>query len=278
VDQSTFYLENARLQHERTINEELPRRQEQTEEAVVRAQIALERAQATLPSSLEEKRISLQKLKFSLQQEEEQYAKLKADRELMIVEAPAAGILYYGQCERGTWPMVQTIAKQLRPKGSVPPNQVIMTIVGEGPAFIRVTVPEAELRFAKAETKGVAVPTAYPHQELPAVSAGVDPIPIADGQFDGRVGFQLEQGALPIVAGMTCTVKLTGYSKDDALAVPTSAIFSEEADDSQKYVLIHKEGSEPEKRSVTTGEVGGEKTEVTSGLAAGDQILLKKPE
>lgn len=278
VDQSTFFLENARLQHERTINEELPRRQEQTEEAVIRAQIALERAQATLPSSIEEKKISLQKLQFSLKQEEEQYAKLKSDRELMVVEAPAAGIVYYGQCERGAWPMGQTIAKQLRPKGSVAPNQVLMTIVGEGPAFIRVTVPEADLRFAKAETKGVAIPTAYPHQRLPAVSGGVDPIPISDGQFDGRVGFQLEPGALPIVAGMTCSVKLTGYSKPDALAVPTSAIFSEEADETQKYVLLYQEGAEPQKRGVTTGEVSGERTEITSGLAAGDKILLKKPE
>lgn len=278
VEQSEFYLESARLQHERTINEELPRRQEQTEEAVTRAAIALERAQATLPSSIEEKKISLQKLQFALKQEEEQFAKLKADRELMIVEAPAAGILYYGQCERGAWPMGQTIAKQLRPKGNVAPNQVIMTIVGEGPAFIRVTVPEADLRFAKAETKGVAIPTAYPQTRLPAMSAGVDPIPIADGQFDGRVGFQLEQGALPIVAGMTCKVNLTGYFKADALAVPTSAIFSEEADDSQKYVLLYKEGAEPEKRTVTTGEVSGERTEITAGLAAGDKILLKKPE
>jgi multidrug resistance efflux pump len=278
VEQSSFYLENARLRHERTISEELPRQQEQTEEAVVRAQIALERAQATLPSSIEEKRISLQKLQFSQQQEEEQYAKLKADRELMVVEAPAAGIVYYGQCERGTWPMGQTIAKQLRPRGNVAPNQVLMTIVGEGPAFIRVTVPEADLRFAKAENRGFAIPTAYPQQRLPAISGGVDPIPIADGQFDGRVDFQLEQGAVPIVAGMNCTVKLTGYSKPDALAVPTSAIFSEEADDTQKYVLLYKEGTEPEKRSVIVGEASGEKTEITSGLAAGDRILLKKPE
>lgn len=278
VEQSEFFLQSARERYQRTINEQLPRQREQTEEAVVRAEIALQRAQATLPSSIEEKRISLEKLKFTQQNQEEDFARLKADRELMIVEAPADGIVYYGHCERGNWPMSQTIAKQLRKGGNVPPNQIVMTIVGEGPAFLRVTVPEASLRFARAGTKGVAIPTAYPHTRLPAESSGVQPIPVADGQFDGRVGFELKQGDLAIVPGMNATVKLTGYSKADALAVPTSAIFSEEQDDSQKYVLVYKEGAEPEKRTVTVGEVSGDKTEIVKGVAAGDKILLKKPE
>lgn len=278
VDQTEFFLQSARERHQRTINEQLPRQKEQTEEAVVRAEIALQRAQATLPSSVDEKRIALQKLKFSHENQEREFARLKADRELMVVEAPADGIVYYGHCERGSWPMSQTIAKQLRQGGNVQPNQVVMTIVGEGPAFLRVTVPEASLRFAKAGAEGVAIPTAYPQTKLPARSLGMDPIPVADGQFDGRVGFDLKQGDLPIVPGMNASVKLTGYSKADALAVPTSAIFGEEEDDSQKYVLVYKEGAEPEKRTVTIGEASGDRTEVTSGLAAGDKILLKKPE
>ena len=278
VEQTEFFLQNARERHQRTVNEQLPRQREQTEEAVVRAEIALRRAQATLPSSVDEKRIALEKLKFSHANQERQLGRLKGDRELMVVKAPADGIVYYGHCERGNWPMSQTIAKQLRQGGNVQPNQVVMTIVGEGPAFLRVTVPEASLRLAKTGAEGVAIPTAFPQTRLPARSLGMDPIPVADGKFDGRVAFDLKQGGLPIVAGMNANVKLTGYFKADALAVPTSAIFSEELDDSQKYVLVYKEGAEPEKRSVTIGEASGDRTEVTEGLAAGDQILLKKPE
>ena len=60
--------------------------------------------------------------------------------------------------------------------------------------------------------------------------------------------------------------------------MPTSAVFSEELDETQKYVYVARDEGDPEKRTVTTGHASGDKTEITSGLAAGDKVLLKKPE
>jgi multidrug resistance efflux pump len=278
VDQAKFFLEGARIRHERTINENIPRQKEQVQDGAERAKINLQKAEATLPRSLEQKRIDVQKLQHAQADLEKKFNDLKADLELLTVKAPAAGIVYYGHCERGSWPTGSTIAKQLRKGGSVAPNQVIMTIVGEGSAFVRVNVPEKELRFTKPGVEGTATPAAFPNARLPAKVAAVDAIPISDGTFDGRVMFKMEKGSLPIVPGMNCSVKLAGYAKSDALTVPSSAVFAEELDDSQRYVYVAKEGADPEKRSVKVGHASGDKTEIVEGLAAGDKILLKKPE
>jgi multidrug efflux pump subunit AcrA (membrane-fusion protein) len=107
--------------------------------------------------------------------------------------------------------------------------------------------------------------------------AGVESIPVSAGKFDGKVEFLMDDGALPLVPGMNAKVKLTGYENNAALTVPTSAIFSEEADETQKYVYVFVDGGEPEKRTVETGNVSGENTEITGGLEEGEQILLEKP-
>ncbi|REJ93788.1 MAG: HlyD family efflux transporter periplasmic adaptor subunit [Planctomycetota bacterium] len=278
AEQTEFFTEGARLRYERQIKEELPREEERQKDALERATIAYARAKETLPRSLEEKRIELEKLRHARQEAEENFEQLQADRELMVVEAPADGIVYYGHCDRGSWPVSATIAKQLRTGGSVSANQVVMTIVTPGPAFVRVNIPEAQLRHVQPGATGVVVPTAFPDVRLPAVVKDVESIPISDGTFDGRIEFEMDRGDVQLVPGMNCTVRITVVNKPDALTAPKTAVFTEELDDSQKYVYVAVEEGEPEKRSVAVGETSGEEVEILSGLEAGEKILLKKPE
>lgn len=278
VDRAKFFLEGARIRFDRQINEEIPRQREVVQDAAERASLSLQKAQATLPRSLEQKRIDFKKLQKGQADLEKKFADLQTDLELLTVKSPAAGIVYYGQCDKGAWPTSSTVAKQLRKGGSVAPNQIVMTIVGEGPAFVRVEVPEKDLRWMKPGLEGTVTPAAFPDARLPARLAAIDPIPLGGSKFDGKVAFKLEKGEVPLVPGMSCSVKLTAYYKADALTVPTSAVFSEELDDTQKYVYVAKDEGAPEKRTVKAGQASGDKTEIVSGLAAGDKVLLKKPE
>jgi multidrug efflux pump subunit AcrA (membrane-fusion protein) len=260
VERGQFFLENARIRNERTINEDIPRQKESHQETAARAALALEKAQATLPRSLEQK-----------------FAELQKDRERMELKAPAAGIVYYGSCERGSFPASATVAKQLRKGGVLSPNQVVMTILTPGSSFVRVDIPEKDLRHVKPGTAGTVTPTAFPDARLPARVAAIDPIPIKDGTFDGKIEYQMEAGQLPLQPAMNCSVKLTAYSKPDALTVPASAVFSDDLDETKKHVYFAKEEGKHEKRDVKVGLTSGDKTEIVSGLAAGDKILLKKP-
>lgn len=278
VDQSKFSLEFTKIRSDRTINEQIPRQKVEMTDAAERAAIAHQKALATIPRSVEEKRIALQKQKFAYARQEHELAKLQADRELMVVEAPAAGIVYYGQCERGKWTTGDSMARQLRKGGNLSPNQVIITIVAPGPGFVRTEVPEASVRFITSGTAATIVPTAFPRMRIAGKFQSIDPIPISDGSFDGKVAITGDTGGASIVPGMKCAIKVAAYSRTDALAVPSSAVFSEDADKDQKYVYLYIKDAEPKKQSVEVGETSGDRTEILSGLSAGDQILLKKPE
>ena len=99
-------------------------------------------------------------------QSEEKLHRLLADRELMTVDAPADGIVYYGKLSRGKPGDAAAMADVLRPHGAIPPNQVVMTVVEPRPMCIRTTVPESHLHDLRPGLQGTAVPTGYPDLEL----------------------------------------------------------------------------------------------------------------
>ena len=77
--------------------------------------------------------------------------------------------------------------------------------------------------------------------------------------------------------GMTCELKLVGYDKADALLAPAKAVFHEDDDEDLRYVYVQR-GDEAVKQSVTVGRSKGDDVEIVEGLAAGDVILLEKPD
>ena len=60
----------------------------------------------------------------------------------------------------------------------------------------------------------------------------------------------------------------------DVLAAPSQSIVQE---NENKYVYIINEAGEPERVEITTGIYGDNGVEITSGLQAGDQILISPP-
>ena len=274
LEHSKFFAEAAqhRLNHDLQID--LPRQRVQTENAAVRAAIAFERARATLPASLQQKRIDVKKLTLAAAKADENLADLKADRELMTVKSPAAGIVRYGECERGKWTNAAEIEGQLREGGKVVADMILFTIVSGERMQIRVEIPEDKLHLCTPGKTGTAIPKGFPKLRLAATLDEVNLIALREGVFDGRISYTGD--APQITAGMSCTVKLTASANERALSVPTSAIFSEPGNDEvQSVYVVVGEGSE--KRSVKTGHEQGDRTEILEGLKAGEKILLEKP-
>ena len=279
VNRSEYFLELAKTRHSKSLDYDIPRERQRVEESAAREKIALRKAEATLPRSLDKQRIELAKVEHAHEKLEEKLDQLKADRDLLTVTAPADGVVYYGQSDRGKWTTATTVRKQLRPGGSVTANSVIMTIVGDGPGFVRIDVPEKDYRHVKPGTKATVKPTAFPDTEVPGECTSVGPVPFKAGTFDGRVSFKNgEDGPTPIV-GMTCKVTVTPYEKKEAITVPEKAVFGSDDD---KHVYVQEGGERKtatvtKKVSVTIGKTSGGKTEITRGLSEDDVILLEKP-
>jgi len=275
VERVAFGLEMARIKAEQTLKVDLPRQDVTTRDAAARQAIALAKAKATLPVAASKKRLELDKLKTDQAKAAEKLAKLKKDRETMVVKAPADGIVYYGSCVRGNWPK---LGQTLERGAALKPNDVVLSIVAPRPLFVRAVVPEDQLEKLSAGIEGKATPVGYPSLSLKAKVEAVSEVPITAGNFEAKVAVDLPKEAAAIVPGMNCTLKLVSYLKKDALTVPAAAVFTDEADGEATFVFVRKADGTPEKRPVTVGRKADSKAEVLKGLSKGDVVLTERPE
>ena len=98
-----------------------------------------------------------------------------------------------------------------------------------------------------------------------------------------RVAGRLEAGGLRRVAlavpdnaavGSTWSVSLAGEGGASRLRVPLRAVLIAEATGSGHVLRLARDGRSVEQVAVTLGALQGEAIEVTSGLAAGDRVIV----
>jgi multidrug efflux pump subunit AcrA (membrane-fusion protein) len=136
----------------------------------------------------------------------------------------------------------------------------------------------AEKELGRVPVKAVAkiMPRAFPEPPLAGQVRSVSTVPIGPGRFDAVVDLTDERPHL--VAGMEADIRVVADFRPEVLAVPRKGVFTDDLDDAKRYVLVVPEaGQEPVKRTVAVGRSNDELTEITAGLAAGEEILLDKP-
>jgi multidrug resistance efflux pump len=279
VDAATFYVKSAEARRRDTLGTSLPRQEQMLKEAAAKAAVAFDKAKATLPLALNQKRLALEKLKYDSEKADERLARLKRDRNAMTVAAPVDGIVYYGKCVRGQWPAAQAMSARLVRGGMLQPEEVVMTIIDPRGLFVRATVEEKDLAGIQPGAKTKIAPAAMSDEKLAGRIDQINSVPVAPGSFEAKVTLDGVPAAIAqkLMPGMACTVKVTPYSKSDAVAVPASAVHTDEMDDDKCYVLVPNKTGKPDRRTVRTGKTSNGKIEILEGLQDGDEVLLDKP-
>ncbi|MGO9465208.1 MAG: efflux RND transporter periplasmic adaptor subunit [Isosphaeraceae bacterium] len=282
VENSEFALKETELHRDQTLKVDLPRQEERAREGAVKHAIDLEKARATLPLNLNQKRLAAAKLKHELAKGAEKLADLRHDREAMTVHAPADGLVYFGRCDHGHWTSAAAVSSKLHKGGTIMPDEVFMTIVAPRPLDIRATIEEKDLAALtqRALLKGLVTSTLDPARRLPARLSSVVPVPHEAGKFEAVIAVEIGEDLALLRPGMACSIKFVPYRKDDALTVPATAVFEDESDDALfHYVYLARadRNARHPRRRVTTGKTAEGKTEILAGLAEGDEILTAKP-
>ena len=281
VEVAEFYLKEAELHRNQALKVDLPRQEQHVRENALKLAIELDKARALLPLNLNQKRLTLAKLRHEQVKSSEKLADLRRDRDEMTVHAPADGLVYYGRPERGQW-SAAAIAPKLHKGGVIAPDEVFITIVAPRPIGVRAIVDEKDLHALSQprELKGVVTPAFDPDQRLPARLTAVLTVPREAGKFEAFIAVDIGEDKAAIKPGMACTVKFVPYRNDDALTIPSTAVFSDDsAEIITNYVYLAKperDGKFP-KQWVKTGKTFGGKTEILEGLSQGDEILASKP-
>jgi RND family efflux transporter MFP subunit len=270
LENAEFFLRGTRLRTERTLTTDLPRREEAAQLAATKADLAWEKAREQLPLQLRQKELALEKQRFDDNRAQEKLADLEKDLALVTIKAPAAGVVYYGRYVRGQWSGPQATA--YLKGGTLPANDVVLTIISNGRLFLHAELEEKEVGDLKAGQASRISPARFPGRKLSGRVHRVTAVP-QGGKFEVVVAFA-DESPSGIVPGLTGTAKIVTSEKENALTVPTSAVF-EDPDTEMSYVFIP--GEKPKKRSVKTGLVAGDKTEIVEGLSEGEEILTAKP-
>jgi multidrug resistance efflux pump len=274
VEAAEFRLETVKIDHDRVLNVDLPRKDQTIKDLAQKQSLAWQKAQAVLPLELNQKRLALRKLELEREKSAERQYQLEADRAAMTVRAPADGIVYHGQYTQGQWNTATASAK-LRRNGSVQANDVFMTVVSPQPRLVRATVEEKDLHSLRTDLTGEATPVGYPDLKLPARLIQLSLAPRGAGNFEAKLAIEPSSKEASLLPGMACTVKFVIYRNDSALVAPAAAVFRDAAEDSA-YVYVANNG-QPHKTSVKTGKTSSGKTEIVAGLKAGDEIYMARP-
>jgi multidrug efflux pump subunit AcrA (membrane-fusion protein) len=266
VERGEWSLHVAEINNEKYLKTDLPRQDRQLEDNFTRRTLQWNKD-----------RLELERAKILAARTEERLHKMVADRESMNLKSPCDGTVYYGRCQRGKFNEAPTIAELLRRGGAIQPNQVFMTVVESGPLFVRASVAEDQLSKVSKGVEGTAAPTANPELKWDAAVEEVSAVPVSPGSFDARLSVSPEKPAKQIVPGMTCKVKLTPYSKSDAVVVPPKTVFSDPDDEDEKFVYLLDKNNKAEKHPVKVGKQTDKQVEIRKGLSEGDKILLEAP-
>lgn len=168
--------------------------------------------------------------------------------------------------------LVQT--RDVEPGDLVQPGRTLLTIARSGSQEIRLPLDEKNLAPIRLGQAAKVIADAYPDRVLPArvsfIAPGVD---TARGTIDVRLNIQDPADFLR--QGMTVSVNIETDRRDQALVLPNDALRS--GDGSAAQVLRVRDGV-VERVDVRLGLRGTAMSEVTDGLAAGDQVLIDDAE
>lgn len=274
VERLKFSLASMKVNRDKTLEYEIPRTSEALAQEKQQEDLASERLRILYPLQREQARLEMAKQDYERKKALAHLEKLTDDLKQMTVRAPADGYLYYGPCVRGTWPMQAAMEGKLRPGGKLTPYEVIATVVSKGEMRIRADISERDVRNIQPGKVGIAALTAAPKTKLSARVEQIDSVSRGEN-FSSTLSFE----AAPewITAGMKCQVRFVTYSSPNALTIPNKALHRDKIDDEITFVYLPQGDDGFEKRAVKVGEESGGKTEILTGLKAGDKILLKDP-
>ena len=138
---------------------------------------------------------------------------------------------------------------------------------------IEAYVSQKDLGLVAVNTPVTIVTDAYgPSVVFNGKVVEVDPAATTDastGDSGYKVVYQFTDSDSRIKPGINATVTINGGTKDNVLEVPETAIYQK---DGASFVLV-RTGNKNVETKVTTGLIGEDSVEITSGLTAGQQVV-----
>jgi RND family efflux transporter MFP subunit len=148
-----------------------------------------------------------------------------------------------------------------------------MTLVDPAQVRIDVTVDETDVaKIAVGKTAAITF-DALPNRPFRGKVISISPTgTLAQGVVSYPVGISIEARNQVLPSGMTASTTITIDEKDDVLVIPNRAVRRQGRD---QVVEVMGADGKPATRIVRTGVQNDTLTEITDGLAEGDQVVIQ---
>lgn len=150
-------------------------------------------------------------------------------------------------------------------------SEPVLGFLTQGPLQVEADIYEEDIVYVDNGDLVKIILPAFPNDELKGRVILVDPAEkIIDGVVYYQVDIIFEDAKEGIKPGMTADIVIDAAKKENVLVVPRQAVKKE---DGKRVVKVLK-GKSIETREIQAGLEGDDFTEVISGLAQGEQVII----
>ena len=261
VERAEFALESAKITAQRALETTIPRKLDNMKRAAETSKINNTSAKEELPRELKQKRLAVAKTERDDKKKAEKLTKLKTDRAMMNITAPAAGVVYYGSMKNGRWNPAGA-AKVLKIGGKLPSNMDLLTFIpADASLVLSAFAAESSLPDLARDATGHAISSLNRYQGIPVKVTGLATHPETGGTYRVTLQPTLPKGQ-NIVPGMKATVKIQGQKIEKALAIPAD------------YLTRQPDGTYTVKLKLADGKTKGH--QVTIGASNKNTVIIAK--
>jgi HlyD family secretion protein len=271
VDRAKFALKATKIDAAHSLKTSIPRKLKSLQLTAENSRITNTSAQQTLPRTLAQKRIDVAKAIHDDIETTKNLAKIKADRAMMNITAPADGVVYYGSMEHGNWNPTAAV-KALKVGGKLPANVTLMTFIpAQTPLTLSAFTEANNLSALTPKATGYAITNLDRYQSFPVTLTHINNHPEADGSFHATLTADIP-ATLKVVPGMKATTRVISQKIEKALKIPVDYLIR--TDDGSYTVKVKLADGKTANRNVTVGLSNKEWAVITKGLEK-DQVIVK---
>jgi RND family efflux transporter MFP subunit len=196
--------------------------------------------------------------------------------ENMVIRAPGAGIVIYGDARR---PFDD---REIKVGEMVYSGQPFITLPDLTEMQVVVAVHEADVARVRDGQKAFITVETSRSRPVAGTVTRVAPVATSQGRrwydqtkrFDVELVLEGDITGMHLKPGLTANVEILLEELTDALAVPAQSVFSQRG----KFHVFRKRGGTAERVEVEIASGNAQYVVVTAGLAEGDEIFLYNPE
>lgn len=257
------------------INYEFPKQAEKLMSDFIQARRKLARTEQQALSEIAQANARMASAQARYKIEEKRIREYEEQIEVCIMVAERAGLVVYGGSGRNYWN-----SEPIKEGATIRERQSIITIPDMSTMAVKVNIHESDIKKVKVGLRARVRVDAFPDMKLEGEVTKVAVLPDAENRW---MNPDLKVYATTVAIkgvhewlkpGMSAETEIFIKRLDDAIYIPLQSVVPQKGE----LVCFVIENGEPVPRIVETEDLTVEYIVVTSGLKAGEKVLIRPPE